>query len=331
MAFVWSLAFLGIQFVVVLFIAMAITMGFVLTKGSAGLRAGQEALKEPVAMLILGTVSVLAAVLVITGLALRGRFRRALAIRLPTLTHVVLVCLLAPPLYLLVLQVAVLAMQVMPEIGLLEELEETVTSAPYDIVLLAGAVIPGVSEEIFCRGFLGRGLVARWGVVPGILLTSLFFGLIHVEPVQICYAAFIGVVLHVVFLTSKSLLAPMLLHALNNAIAFSPTALGETLPQLSQVMNRWEENGALPPAVLISTVFAVVTLLVLFWQTQVRWFRSDGEAWDPGYVTAEIPPKQVQPQARSSSPKLWAFLLAAAAYLGFVVVMLHQFDLLPGL
>jgi len=331
MAFVWIVLFFAIQFAVVIGIAMAVMIGHVVVQGRAGIAAGQQAIRQPGIVLSLGTFAVLVSILTITGLALRTRFRRALAVRLPTLTHVILVCLLAPPLYLLVLQVAVWAMTILPEIGILKDLEETVKNAPYALVLIGGAVMPGVSEEILCRGFLGRGLVARWGPVLGILFTSMLFGLIHIEPVQICYAAFIGVILHVVYLSSKSLLAPMLLHALNNAIAFSPTALKDSVPQLSEVMNRWEHEGAMPLVVLMPAVLAVATLLILFRQTQVRWYRDDGEPWDPGYVTAEMPPRRVNPRARAGSPKLWTVLLAALAYLTFVVVMLQQLDMLPSL
>ena len=35
---------------------------------------------------------------------------------------------------------------------------------------------PGLGEELWCRAFLGRGLVGRHGVVMGVILTSLFFG-----------------------------------------------------------------------------------------------------------------------------------------------------------
>lgn len=330
MAFVWLVLFFAIQFAVVIGIAVALMIGYVVLQGRAGIAAGQQAIRQPGIVLSLGTFAVLVSILTITGLALRTRFRRALALRLPTLTHLLLVCLLAPPLYLLVLQVAVWAMAILPEIGILKDLEETVKNAPYALVLIGGAVMPGVSEEILCRGFLGRGLVARWGPVLGILFTSVLFGLIHIEPVQICYAAFIGVILHVVYLSSKSLLAPMLLHALNNAIAFSPTALKEIVPQLSEVMNRWEHGGGMPLVVLALAALTVATLLILFRQTQVRWYREDGEPWDPGYVTAEMPPKRVNPRARAGSPKLWTVLLAAAFYLAFVAVMLNQLGLLPG-
>lgn len=331
LAFALVLLFFAVQFMVIFGIAAVVIVGFVILQGKAGVKTGQEFLQAPTVLLGLSSVSVLITVLAITAVALRTRFGRALALRLPTLTHVVLVCLLAPPLYLLVLQVAVWAMAIMPDFGILKELEESVKTAPYWLVLLAGAVLPGISEEILCRGFLGRGLVARWGPVVGVLFASIIFGLIHIEPVQICYAAFIGVILHVVYLSSKSLLAPMLLHALNNAIAFAPTALAEAAPQLSATMDRWEKDGGMPLVALISAVATVATLLTLFSQTQVRWYRDDGSPWDPGYVTAEKPPSVIRAKARAAWPKWWAVLLAAVAYAAFLIVVVTQFDLLPSL
>src|SRR5262249_22812770 len=78
---------------------------------------------------------------------------------------------------------------------------------------------PALAEELWCRGFMGRGLVARFGVVGGVLLTSLFFGLLHLDPALILATGFLGLCLHFVYLTTRSLWLPMLLHFLTNSLA----------------------------------------------------------------------------------------------------------------
>src|SRR5262249_59009304 len=74
-------------------------------------------------------------------------------------------------------------------------------------------------------GFVGRGLVARYGPIRGVLLTSFLFGLMHVVPRQVAYAAVMGVILHFTYLTTRSLLIPMLLHFLNNSLSVVATQL----------------------------------------------------------------------------------------------------------
>ena len=62
--------------------------------------------------------------------------------------------------------------------------------------------------------FLGRGLISRFGVVLGVGITSLLFGLFHLEPERILWTAILGMAMHVVYLSSKSILAPMTIHFL---------------------------------------------------------------------------------------------------------------------
>jgi membrane protease YdiL (CAAX protease family) len=293
--------------------------------GKEILQRPDQLLKDnPTFLFLLSTGAVLTTILGITGLVLRSKFRKALALRLPTLTHAVIICFLAPPMYLLVLQVAVWVMPRLPDFGFLKELSEQVKAVPPWLVLIGGAIFPGIGEEIFCRGFLGRGLVARWGIVLGTLFTAFIFGLIHIEPVMIVYATFIGIVLQLIYLMSKSLLSTMLLHALNNTIALLPSALAEDVVALN-IVDQWEQNNGLPPFVLATSIAAVLTLLLLFYQTRVRWFRGDGQPWDPGYVTAEMPPARVNPIARADWPAWWGVLLALLAYAAWVVVMLGEF------
>jgi membrane protease YdiL (CAAX protease family) len=91
--------------------------------------------------------------------------------------------------------------------------------------LLVVAVGAAVNEELFCRGFLGRGLVGRYGVWAGILLTSFLFGAIHGSLTQGAWAFVLGCVLHLAYLATRSLWVPMLMHFLNNAIAVVLTAV----------------------------------------------------------------------------------------------------------
>jgi membrane protease YdiL (CAAX protease family) len=94
--------------------------------------------------------------------------------------------------------------------------------------LLVIAVGAAVNEELFCRGFLGRGLVGRHGVLVGVLCTSVIFALLHGNIVQGFFAFLLGCYVHLVYLKTRSLWVPILLHFLNNAHAVIVlTLLGE--------------------------------------------------------------------------------------------------------
>ena len=63
------------------------------------------------------------------------------------------------------------------------------------IVLLA----VGPVEEIISRGFVQQGMETRFGPLRGLLISSLLFGIIHVEPFAAINAFFIGLLLGYVY------------------------------------------------------------------------------------------------------------------------------------
>ncbi|MBX9584348.1 MAG: CPBP family intramembrane metalloprotease [Gemmataceae bacterium] len=90
----------------------------------------------------------------------------------------------------------------------------------WSVAVLAIGVCPGVAEELWCRGFLGRGLVGRYGPWAGVLFTSAFFGLLHAwPPAYVFLTAVMGAALHFSYLMSRSLWVPITIHLLNNSLA----------------------------------------------------------------------------------------------------------------
>ena len=86
--------------------------------------------------------------------------------------------------------------------------------------LVSLVVFAPVFEELLCRGVVLGSLRGRFGVTAAWLVSSLFFGLLHVQPVQVVSATVIGLVLGFVYLATDSLWSSMILHALNNAAAY---------------------------------------------------------------------------------------------------------------
>lgn len=91
--------------------------------------------------------------------------------------------------------------------------------ASFPVALFLIAVVPAVGEEFLFRGLIGRGLIARWGLVAGVGITSCLFAVVHIYPPHVVAIIPVGVAMHWVYLTTKSFWAPMLFHFLNNGIA----------------------------------------------------------------------------------------------------------------
>ena len=69
-------------------------------------------------------------------------------------------------------------------------------------------------------GVVLGSLRSRYGVTIAWLVSSLFFGILHGQPVQVVNAFVVGLVLGYVYIATDSLWAAMILHALNNAVAY---------------------------------------------------------------------------------------------------------------
>jgi membrane protease YdiL (CAAX protease family) len=82
-------------------------------------------------------------------------------------------------------------------------------------------VVAPFAEEIFFRGFLYQSFRNSLGVPLGALLSALIFGAIHLEFFKLVQLAILGVILALLFEKTGSLWPPIILHAVNNALAFA--------------------------------------------------------------------------------------------------------------
>ena len=83
-----------------------------------------------------------------------------------------------------------------------------------------------VLEEVLCRGLIFETLHKRWGVKLSILLSSLFFGLIHFDPATAIIAVVAGVIFGVLYVRTSSLYTTIIIHSVNNAMAYALICFG---------------------------------------------------------------------------------------------------------
>lgn len=249
-----------------------------------------------------------AVVLVAAALRLSARSPGRLSLRPVSWLHLFIILALILPVVVLS---AGLAAPFSPaegetEIGVMTMVRELVGHVPIPLLVLILAVAPAVGEEVIFRGVIGRGLVARWGIPMGVLLTALLFAAAHVEPAHILRVVPLGIVIHLIYLATRSLWAPMLYHFLNNGLALVAAMLAADEPGAGQL-----DDPQLPLWAVTASALCVAALLALLWQTRVNYRLPDGTLWSPGYPTPERPPGHMQ--ARAERPAAALHLLAAAA------------------
>lgn len=83
-----------------------------------------------------------------------------------------------------------------------------------------------LTEELFFRGFILTGLVARWGATKASIGSALIFSVFHLYPGVLIPIFFTGLLLAALYRATGSLWPPILAHAGQNAIALAAIIYG---------------------------------------------------------------------------------------------------------
>ncbi len=105
---------------------------------------------------------------------------------------------------------------------------------------LAVLLVAPLAEEIIFRAFLQRLATETWGVVPGIVVSALAFGLLHGEPWYLFGLIGVGLVLGLVWAATRSLTACWLAHAVHNAVSLIALLRGEGVSVEPAVYGAWD-------------------------------------------------------------------------------------------
>jgi sodium transport system permease protein len=147
-----------------------------------------------------------------------------------------------------------------------EEMQKLIAGVPLWLRVLVFAVSPAVCEELLCRGFLLsglRGTAAAPTTAKAVVASSIMFGLLHFlgTPLQMAYAAALGLILGRLLVRTGSIAFPMLFHLTFNGLSVSAEVLLRGAPEAVQKAFAAPGAGvaALAAAVLI------VSLGVIEW------------------------------------------------------------------
>ncbi|MEO5376091.1 MAG: CPBP family intramembrane metalloprotease [Alphaproteobacteria bacterium] len=86
-------------------------------------------------------------------------------------------------------------------------------------MVVLGAFLGPLTEEILFRGYLHTWARRRFGLAVGIVGSSALFGMAHVSPGHAIATAVVGVALAAIYEASGSLWPAVVMHAAYNGIA----------------------------------------------------------------------------------------------------------------
>ena len=204
------------------------------------------------------------------------------------------------------------------------ELIAELTVHPFWLMILAGAVTPGIIEELLFRGYIQTN-TPKTTVFKIALLNGLLFAIIHMSPQQFLYAFAMGMILAYMVYYTKSIWAGIIPHFIMNAsqISLGRWAVGaeETLAALEA----YEYMDAIPPeliGVLVVGVLALASpiIAILLLRKLISYNKKR-------FAAEEIPAETevAQQDEVNNEPALridWCILATIAIYILTVIVLL---------
>lgn len=151
------------------------------------------------------------------------------------------------------------------------------------LILFMGWVVQGAAEEVLFRGFLLQIIGSRFGVIAGVLVTSILFALLHIFNASLGVIALINLMLFGVFaafytLWEGSLWGVFAVHSFWNwvqgnlfgmEVSGLPVRL-EALIDLKEVGPDWFTGGAFGPEGGIAVTLLLLAGIAVLWLLESR-------------------------------------------------------------
>ena len=88
-------------------------------------------------------------------------------------------------------------------------------------LFIGGVIVGPICEEIIFRGIIEEGFLQTYSSNQAVLFSAMIFGGIHLVPLQVLSAFLAGVLLGWIYWKTRSLWIVIILHIVNNYIAFT--------------------------------------------------------------------------------------------------------------
>lgn len=138
--------------------------------------------------------------------------------------------------------------------------EQMLTGTPLWATLLSVSVFAPLFEEWLCRGLVLRGLLRKMKPVWAMIISSLFFAFIHLNPWQALPAFILGMLFAYVYYRTGSLKLTMLMHCTNNtfaALAGQNEAFRE-MSSYSEFMAAWQYVTLIAAGLFLTALFIAI-------------------------------------------------------------------------
>ncbi len=139
----------------------------------------------------------------------------------------------------------------------MDMMEKMMVGRPLWVTLLSVSVFAPIFEEWLCRGMILRGLLRTMHPIWAMMISSMIFAIIHLNPWQALPAFVLGMLFAYVYYRTGSLKLTMLMHCANNTFS-ALLGQNERLREMTSwldLMSGWQYAALIVAAVFIVAVF----------------------------------------------------------------------------
>ena len=148
------------------------------------------------------------------------------------------------------------------------EMMKELTGGPFWSSFLTVAIFAPIFEEWLCRGMVLRGLLTKMKPGWAIVVSALFFAVIHANPWQALNAFMIGLVMGYVYYKTGSLILTMIIHFVNNGTSVILSHL-DSMKDYADV-NSWMEVMDKSTYMILFVVSCVILAACLWTFSRIK-------------------------------------------------------------
>lgn len=126
------------------------------------------------------------------------------------------------------------------------------------------ALVPALCEEVLFRGYILRAFEKSWGIIMGLIISGIIFGMFHLQLGNMLPLATLGFLLGLMTWLSGSIWPAVVAHFINNG---SAVVLGVNFPELLFTDISAE---SLPPewVLILSIIFSGAIIMLMYHQSE---------------------------------------------------------------
>lgn len=128
------------------------------------------------------------------------------------------------------------------------------------ILMITSTVTSPIAEEFIFRGLLLNRLIKKTNKWGGILISSLLFAAVHLQAEKLIATFLFGIIASLIYLKTKNLFVPILIHILHNSLAFIQTLV---FPAWRDFLFFSTYSTDIHTNVVVKSTFLVISFLLM--------------------------------------------------------------------